>query len=48
MSRARYTNDLVRAALGEESKLFPLSYVEMEYSVNEAEYLEAILLPILH
>lgn len=27
--------------------MFPISYVEMEYAQNEAEYLESVLEPIL-
>lgn len=47
MARARQTESLVRKELGDDSSFFAISYIEMEYATNEAEYLEQILAPIL-
>ena len=47
MARARQAEALIKDELGPEASYYGISYVEMEYAVNEAEYLEQVLHPIL-
>lgn len=47
MARARQAESLLKEELGPDASFFGISYIEMEYATNEAEYLESLLAPIL-
>lgn len=47
MARARQAESLVKDELGPDASYFGISYIEMEYATNEAEYLEQVLAPII-